>query len=526
MSAGKPKLLLFSHICNPVFVTGGEKVLLLFARELHRRFECVLVVPRNGAIAESARRHGIRTVIMEIPLCISLYIAAPNHQDEIREQQGHPGWRGLHALLEAESPACVLTNTSVHPLPAIAAKSLGIPTIWLLHETIMATPYRRQCAATVIANSDIVVGVSHATLQPLQEQQEPLRAVVMPPYLVTEELQPGDWPHHRLRLRQQYGWERGLVVGFIAATIYTNKGLMQFIQAMLPIAAAHERARFLIVGNPVEEAHYAACRQTVLQSAYADRFVFYPFAEHINQVYPAMDALVVPSLVSEGFGMAALEGMLFGKAVVAFASGGLAEIMASTDNAQFLVPTGDVQGLTERVNALLSDETLLVSVGQRNAEAAQRVYGIEAFRTRLDQLIGIIPPRGARMPMLVRGSGPTVYLLENGEKRPFESPEAMRQRGFRLEDVATVSDAALTRFPSGSPMAETPAAAAAAPGRGRQPKAGSRSRRGMASRRRTASRRRRLPSRRRTVSRRRRRRSGMRPGSAARRRTSRKSRRK
>jgi glycosyltransferase involved in cell wall biosynthesis len=457
MNGIKPKLLLFSHICIPMYFTGAEKLLLLFARELIRRFHCVLVVPQEGIIAERARAIGIRVIVLDIPLCVSLYTAAPTITAELEELKNHPSLNRLHSLLAEERPSCVFVNTCVHPLPAIAAKSLGIPTIWALMETIMDTPNRDTAAAFIASQSDVVIGISHTTLQPLLGVQGAVKMFMLSPYLDREELLPGSWPYYRAHMRQQFGWnENHRVAGFIAATIYPNKGLEQFIQAMLPIAASDARARFLVFGNPVDGTYYLNCQTLVQMSGYADRFIFHPFVEHIQQIIPAMDVVVVPSLVSEGFGMTALEGLLFGKGVVAFASGGLTEILTSTGNENFLAIPGDVSGLSARVNLLMNNDGFLHEVGQRNAVMAQNVFGVEAFRLRLEEMLAMLLPNPALIHnSLLRGSGRTVYLVENGKKRPFVSEKAFLQRGYRFEEVTLVLDQELFWLPSGDMIVET-----------------------------------------------------------------------
>jgi glycosyltransferase involved in cell wall biosynthesis len=455
MSGVKPKLLLFSHICSPMFVTGAEKLLLLFTRELIHRFHCVLVVPGEGIIADRAREIGIRVIVLEIPLGISLYTATPTIAEEIEGLKKHPNWSKLRSLLADERPSYVWVNTSVHPLPAIAAKSLGISTIWTLMETIMETPNRDAAVDFITSHSDVIIGISHTTLLPLQGKQGMAKTFMLPPYLNRDELHPGSWLHHRISLRQQLGWgENHRVLAYIAATIYPSKGLEEFIQAMLPIAAADARARFLVIGNPVDEAYYQNCQTLVQMSGYADRFVFHPFAEQIQQVFPAIDVVVVPSLVTEGFGMTALEGLVFGKGVVAFASGGLTETLTVTGNETFLASTGDVAGLTARVSLLLSNDELLNEVGQRNAQAAQSIFGVEAFRARLDELMALLPFYSGIQNSLLRGSGLTVYLVEDGTRRPFISEKAFLQRGYRFEDVKVVSDEVLHRLPTGASIFE------------------------------------------------------------------------
>jgi hypothetical protein len=165
-----------------------------------------------------------------------------------------------------------------------------------------------------------------------------------------------------------------------------------------------------------------------------------------------MDVVVVPSLSVEGFGMTALEGMVFGKPVVVYGSGGLAEIGESTGNGGFVVPTGDADGLFNRVSRLLGDEALLQAVGARNQEAAIAAFGIDAYRDRLRKFVDALVVRGYIPLWLVRGSGPTVYLFEDGVLRPFGSEEAFLGGGYLFEDVRTVPDSMIASLPQGEPI--------------------------------------------------------------------------
>jgi len=267
--------------------------------------------------------------------------------------------------------------------------------------------------------------MSNTVLEPFRNVNNVRARFVLPPYLELNELVPGAWPTARTQFRGLYQWnEEHLVVGFIAATIYPNKGQMHFIDAMLPVAAEHPNARFLIVGSQVDEGHYLACRMKVLGAGFEDRFVFHPFAEHVSQVYPAMDIVVVPSLMTEGFGMTALEGMAFGKAVVAFASGGLAEILSATGNERFLVPKGDVSGLTDRMRSLVYDESYRFAVASRNIDASMQAFGIESFRHRLFELmrmIGSIPVNRTSIPV----------ELGLPRRRKHATGKGRRRRNFR-----------------------------------------------------------------------------------------------
>ncbi|CAM4014096.1 glycosyltransferase family 4 protein [Cohnella lubricantis] len=453
MTADRPRLLLFSHICSPVHFTGAEKLLIAFAKELQRFFTCVLVVPNEGAIAAEARSRGMEVRILSIPLSVAMYVAMPHLGDELRTLRSSQAWDSLIELLQSERPGYVWSNTCVHPLPAMAAKALGIPVIWALMETISAGPNRDEAAGVIDAHSERIVGISYTVLSPFP-QEVLAKAAVLPPFIEREALLESSWPYNRHIQRRSNGWgDHHLVVGYIASTIYPNKGLKEYLQAVLPLAARDARIRLLIAGTPTDDAYVGECREYIRKTGLADRTAWVSFTPQIQQVYPAMDVVVVPSLVAEGFGMAALEGMAFGKPVVSFASGGLSEILEATGNADFLVQPGDIAGLTGAVSRLLTNDSLREEVGRRNAQAATEQFGVEVFRRRLESFLSALPAAEDPLPELARGSGPTIYRIENGRRRPFPSMNVLLGLGYRAEDAVQLPDDRLSLVPLGQPMA-------------------------------------------------------------------------
>ncbi|MCY9668269.1 hypothetical protein M5X11_25665 [Paenibacillus alginolyticus] len=67
-------------------------------------------------------------------------------------------------LLLIHEPDVVITNTCVNILPAVAAKKLGIPVIWIIAETIQLNESTVLTVGLVDQYSDWIVGISHATL--------------------------------------------------------------------------------------------------------------------------------------------------------------------------------------------------------------------------------------------------------------------------------------------------------------------------------------------------------------------------
>ncbi|QYR23031.1 glycosyltransferase family 4 protein [Paenibacillus sp. sptzw28] len=453
MRHSKPKMLIFSHICTPQYITGAEKLLLFMVRELLPTFDCTLVVPNDGVIAEHARRLDIPVIIQDVPLINSLYSAESHMNDEIAEKQQSVQWRELIHLLNSERPDIVLTNTCVHPLPAIAGKSLGIPVVWTVMEAIRRTPYTSAAAAVIERYSDYLLGISEAALAPLRTPGLLPKTSLILPSWHHGELAPETWREQRQNRRNQLGITDGhKLIGYISSSIYEAKGLEHFMQMAVDVSERFPQAVFLIVGNPIDPAYFEKCLDYARSRNIIGRFRWIRFEEQVQTVYPAMDILVVPSLSVEGFGMTALEGMVFGKPVIVYGSGGLAEIGESTGNGGFVVPTGHVEGLFNRVSRLLGDEALLQAVGARNLEAAIGAFGIDAYRDRLRKFVDALIVRGYIPLWLVRGSGPTVYLFEDGVLRPFGSEEAFLGGGYLFEDVRTVPDSMIASLPQGEPI--------------------------------------------------------------------------
>lgn len=106
---------------------------------------------------------------------------------------------------------------------------------------------------------------------------------------------------------------------------------------------------------------------------------------------------VVPSRWAEPFGLVAAEAMMRGTAVVASATGGLAEIVEQGCTG-FLVPPDNSEALAEKLLVLLQDRRLAETMG----EAAQRV-AISRFSLarQVDEFVGIYEQLVVRPSMVV-----------------------------------------------------------------------------------------------------------------------------
>ncbi|WP_339274370.1 glycosyltransferase family 4 protein [Paenibacillus sp. FSL W8-0426] len=384
----RPKLMLFSHVCNTRSITGAEKLLLHFMREMGTIFDCVLVVPREGKLAGLAQRSGIRVKVCEFPLLYGVYTPYKGIGDDAEQLRHKPEFQAVVSLIRETGPDLVLTNTCVNVLPAIAAKSLQIPVIWKITEIMQSTDHLQDAIRLIAGYSDWIITISNAAALPFREAGIEDKLTVLPPTWDSSLPAPDRWLYFRERKRKELGFKSSHVcIGYISSFIHDAKGLKPFVDMCLRICETHPRARFWIIGTPADKKYYDACISRVKKSGYQRRFEMTPFVENVSMAYPAMDILVIPSMVKEGFGMTALEGMHFAKPVIAFTQGGLAELMEGVGSGEFLAPPGDSAALAELAARLIDNEELASDTGWRNRAEAERLYGNDAYRTSLHAMV-------------------------------------------------------------------------------------------------------------------------------------------
>jgi N-acetyl-alpha-D-glucosaminyl L-malate synthase BshA len=119
-------------------------------------------------------------------------------------------------------------------------------------------------------------------------------------------------------------------------------------------------ARLIMIGDgPDRSKAEAYCRAHHLR----DRVFFLGNVQNLEEVLGACDLFLLPS-ETESFGMAALEAMASEVPVIASKSGGLPEVVSDGETG-YLVPVGDVQGMSERAIEILRDGDLRTRMGRR-----------------------------------------------------------------------------------------------------------------------------------------------------------------
>ncbi|MDN4604527.1 glycosyltransferase family 4 protein [Paenibacillus sp. F6_3S_P_1C] len=455
--ATKPKLMLFSHVCNTRSITGAEKLLLHFMREMGSVFDCVLVVPQEGKLAGLARRFDIQVKVCFLPMLHGVYTPYRGIATDAEQLRHKPDYQDVVSLIRETAPDLVLTNTCVNVMPAVAAKSLQIPVIWKITEIIDLNEHTNEAVQMIGRYSDWIIGISESAVAPFKQAGMSSKLTVISPTWDPALPAPERWVHLRERKRKELGFKSSQIcIGYISSFIYDAKGLKPFVDMALQLCETHPRCRFWIIGTSADKKYYDECVSRVKKSGYYRRFTFTPFEENVSLAYTAMDMVVIPSMVKEGFGMTALEGLYFAKPVIAFAQGGLKELLESVGSGAFLAPAGDYRALVTLATTLLNDPELASDTGWRNRTEAEKLYGIETYRAKLHTMVTQWLMRfPGWFPYIQPPNGP-VYTWDEGRLRTvlILDPASVRARLFPLSVMQALPLSSLPPLAIGQPVHE------------------------------------------------------------------------
>ncbi len=170
-----------------------------------------------------------------------------------------------------------------------------------------------------------------------------------------------------------------LVIGTIGR-LNEQKGHRYLIEAAPEVLRHHQDARFLIVGDgDLAE----PLREQARGLGLGDRVVFAGHRSDVREMRGAIDVVCLPSLY-EGTPLALFEAMAAGRAIVASAVDGCAEILVDGATG-LLVPPRDPGALGRALHRVLADPPLLARLGEA-ARLSSREYDIDRTVRNIEDL--------------------------------------------------------------------------------------------------------------------------------------------
>jgi glycosyltransferase involved in cell wall biosynthesis len=167
----------------------------------------------------------------------------------------------------------------------------------------------------------------------------------------------------------------------VVASLTQEKGIEVLLRAMLFVAPEFPDARLYLVGDgPLRPTLERLTGELGLETWV--RFV--GIQRDVRPFFAACDLALLPSL-REGLGLAAIEAMAAGRAVVASSTGGIPEVVAEGETG-LLVPPGDAQALAGAVISLLHNPERRRRMGAAGRQRALASFSLARAVSCLEAL--------------------------------------------------------------------------------------------------------------------------------------------
>ena len=395
-------------------IAGSAVSMLQLAAALNRdRFEAKVVFTQNGPIVDFARDLGVSAHVEPMRSVFSYGAHVPIRLRMLASFLPF-FWQTLRAtreLVRREKPDLVHLNTSVLVPAASGVRQTDTPIVWHVRELAGPNPVLRNwhikrvksLADHIIANSHFVAR-DYTGSKPVTVIHNALDKNRFTPRVSAT----------RTQMRAELGLpEEAPVVGIIGA-VQAIKGHYLLVDAALQVAKEVPNVRFLVIAGGVGREYVRSAkgrfkrllglpldnmermRRLIRRSELGEHFVFPGFRSDIPEVTSAMDLLVFPSLVPEGFGRPLIEAMAMGCPVVATDIGPTREVVG--EDAALLVRPGDVPGLASAILRVLKDRKLAQQLGDAGRRRYLQHFEMEAMQARVEDVYAQVLGRAHAQP--------------------------------------------------------------------------------------------------------------------------------
>jgi glycosyltransferase involved in cell wall biosynthesis len=183
-----------------------------------------------------------------------------------------------------------------------------------------------------------------------------------------------------VEVKKKFGLSEGPVVG-IVARLSEEKGHTYLIEAMKDVIAKVRQAQLLIVGDGrTKEALMNLTRTLGLQ----DNVFFIPSVRDTKDALTVMDIFVLPSL-KEGLGIALMEAMSFGLAVIGSEVGGIKTLIRQGYNGLLFKPA-DTKALSQAILELLNEPGKREALGNNARDFINQNFSAEKMALNTEKV--------------------------------------------------------------------------------------------------------------------------------------------
>ena len=387
------RVLLVQHGANRGGATLSLMQLALALRE-SGEFVPYLLFSRKGPMTDYA--HQLSFPVLIHPVAAMMHVTAGAFRPAMlaRFLLKLPSAMQYIALtLREESIDLTYLNTTAPLGAALAAKRQGVHTIWHIREVMAANSYLGRLQITIIQRlSGTIVTNSDYVARPFSNHPNVTRVYNGVPLKEFERT-----GAERDAIRQKLGIGEGSPLIGLVGVVSRIKGHFVLLDAVPSVLGRFPEAQFLIVGqSSVPQGYERTWRgrwrrwrgqeynpmrtlQRLVRERGLERVIhFTGWRDNVPAVMSALDVVVFPSIVPEGFGRPLIEAGAAARPVIGSDLGPAREIIEDGVTG-LLVPSENPDRLAEAIVYLLADKQRAMAMGRAGRERAKKYFSEEQY---------------------------------------------------------------------------------------------------------------------------------------------------
>lgn len=341
---------------------GAQQLIYLLAEPSSSKHDHIVLCPKNSEVMSKAKAEGLNVIGARILGDVDPFLI----------------FRLCKLILKYKIDVIVVhSRRGADFYGGVAGKLMGIRSILVRR---VDNPESRFISKLKYSLYDKTVCISDAIASVLESQGVPASKLeVIKDCVDTDMFLPNNDQETDLPARIDIP-DNKLTVGVIAQLI-PRKGHKFLLQVMPDILAKFPDVHCVFLG--------AGSSREALEQLSADlnltsAVTFTGFRRDIHKIIPQLDIVVHPATM-EGMGVALLQSSSAGVPVIAFAAGGIPEVV-DHEVTGLLVPVGDEVGLKNRLMTLLGSSKLRRQYGEKGRQKMLEEFSLASMRDRYESL--------------------------------------------------------------------------------------------------------------------------------------------
>ncbi len=368
------KTIMYLHVGAEMY--GSDKVLLQLVTGLNKnKFKPIVILPEHGPLEQTLLLNHIQTEVVPYPVLRRKYF---NPKGIFNYVSGYLKSEKKLTILAKKYQVDLIHVNTLAVLEGITLKKhIKKPLIWHVHEILLSPKFMWKLTAYLSAKyADKIVVVSNATGSHLKKAGYAKKNQIVTIYNGIK--LPSQSNHSDFR--RDYGIPNDAFVFGHVGRINAWKGQEDFLKVSLELMSLYPKLHILFSGDAYkgEKWREEKLKNEISESGFRDRIHYLGFQKDINKVYRTMDALVSTSNGRETFSLVVAEAMSWFKPVIAYNTGGPAELVADQSTG-YLVEIGNISDLILKMKLLISKPDLVKKLGQNGQRRILENFSAEKF---------------------------------------------------------------------------------------------------------------------------------------------------